>query len=127
MADAAQFVRSVDGRGAEASDDDAAARLRRAIEEACEGLSDAVEPARIYDETVTYRYEGMEQREVSEAAILAARSKIETEPDYSFAAARLLLGALYAEVFGQPTSLADAPSAYARSLDTYVRTGVAAS
>ena len=44
-------------------------------------------------------YDKITSAEIDKALILSAREKIEKEPNYSFAAARLLLNCLYKEVF----------------------------
>ncbi|HZS92989.1 MAG TPA: ribonucleoside-diphosphate reductase subunit alpha [Chloroflexota bacterium] len=98
--------------------------LRGTIAEACHGLD--VDTAGIVDATMAGLYDGMPEREVRQAAILAARAKVEVEPAYSYVAARLLLGTLYAEALGVPTPLAAADAAYRRYLPAYIETGVAA-
>lgn len=99
-------------------------RLRRTIEAACEGLGSSVEPEIIYDETVSSLYDGIAVSEITQAAILAARTQIEKEPAYRFAAARLLLGKIYREVFAEPVSLAEVDAAYRRYFPEYIRTYV---
>lgn len=46
-------------------------------------------------------YDKVPTREIDQALILSARSKIEKAPEYSTAAARLLLNSLYKEVYGE--------------------------
>ncbi len=65
-------------------------RVKHIISEACADLSD-VEPQKIIDETLRNLYNGMREDEVSLAMIMSARTLIETDPNYSFVAARLLL------------------------------------
>jgi len=54
----------------------------------------------VLEESLKNFYEGIREDEVDTASILAARSKIEKEPAYSFVAARLLLDKIYRETFG---------------------------
>ncbi|WP_173932943.1 ribonucleoside-diphosphate reductase subunit alpha [Chelativorans sp. Marseille-P2723] len=73
-----------------------AARLSAIITEACEGL-DGVSAETILSETRRNLYDGITLDEVSLATILASRSLVETEPNYSRASARLLLDKLRRE------------------------------
>ena len=50
---------------------------------------------------------------MSKAAILAARTLIETDPDYTFATARLLLHTMVREVLGRDVPSAEMAQAYA--------------
>jgi ribonucleoside-diphosphate reductase alpha chain len=71
-------------------------RLARVVEEACEGLAD-VSAERILAETRRNLYDGISIGELALAPILAARTLIETEPNYSHVSARLLLDMLRRE------------------------------
>ncbi|MBS0211534.1 MAG: ribonucleoside-diphosphate reductase subunit alpha, partial [Planctomycetes bacterium] len=66
-------------------------QLRRRIEAACAGLPETVAAAPVLDQTVAQLYVGITEAEITQAAIMAARARIELEPDYTFVAARLLL------------------------------------
>lgn len=71
-------------------------RLQGVIAEACAGL-DEVSAERILAETQRNLYDGISVDELALAPILAARTMIETEPNYSFVSARLLLDMLRRE------------------------------
>jgi ribonucleoside-diphosphate reductase alpha chain len=71
-------------------------RLARVVEEACEGLAD-VSAERILAETRRNLYDGISIGELALAPILAARTLIETEPNYGYVSARLLLDMLRRE------------------------------
>ncbi len=98
--------------------------LRRRIEEACQGLHPDVSPQAIYEQTILSLYDGVNETEVIPAAILAARSLIEREPDYTYAAARLLLGEIYQQGLGRYVPLAEAQAAYRQGFAPYIRRGV---
>jgi len=98
--------------------------IRQTVASACDGLD--VEPATVVAATLASLYDGMPEREVHRAAILATRALVEVEPDYSYVAARLLLGDLYAEAMGAPVLAADVDAAYRRYLPLYIETGIAA-
>ncbi len=120
-------VRAADGSTAPLDVD----RLRVIVAEAADGL-DSVDPELILDETLGSCYDGIAQHEVELALVMAARSYVETEPQYSFAASRLLLDQIRREalgrVHGEPrqASQADMTEAYADYFPRYVRLGVEA-
>lgn len=68
-------------------------RLRRVIAEACQGI-DSVSSEKLLEDTLKNAYDGITDDELSTALILSARQYLEAEPDYGFAAARLLLDKL---------------------------------
>jgi ribonucleoside-diphosphate reductase alpha chain len=74
-------------------------RLRRLVAEACAGL-DEVRPEAILEDTCRNLFEGVKEQDVSQALVMSARTLIETEPNYSEVAARLLLDILRREALG---------------------------
>ncbi|MFK4089085.1 ribonucleoside-diphosphate reductase subunit alpha [Kribbella sp. NPDC020789] len=106
-------------------------RLRVIVAEAAAGL-DSVDPEQILNETIGSCYDGIAQHEVELALVMAARSYVETEPQYSYAAARLLLDQIRREalgrVHGEPrqASQADMATAYADYFPRYIATGIEA-
>jgi len=81
-------------------------RLVRVIAEACDGLAGA-SAQRLLDYVLRDLHDGMPREDVGQAAVLAARALVETDPDHAFVSARLLLDALRREVL---TSFADVPT-----------------
>jgi ribonucleoside-diphosphate reductase alpha chain len=81
------------------------ARLARIVAEACADL-DGTAPDPILAETTRNLYEGISPDELALAPILAARTLVESEPNYAFVSARLLLDKLRREaltlVSGRP-------------------------
>ncbi|TCO21292.1 ribonucleoside-diphosphate reductase class II [Kribbella steppae] len=120
-------VRATDGSTAPLDVD----RLRVIVAEAAKGL-DSVDPELILDETLGSCYDGIAQHEVELALVMAARAYVETEPQYSFAASRLLLDQIRREalgrVHGEPrqASQADMTEAYPAYFPEYIRTGIEA-
>ncbi|MET7283030.1 ribonucleoside-diphosphate reductase subunit alpha [Kribbella sp. NPDC005582] len=106
-------------------------RLRVIVAEAAAGL-DSVDPEQILNETIGSCYDGIAQHEVELALVMAARSYVETEPQYSYAASRLLLDQIRREalgrVHGEPrqASQADMTTAYAEYFPRYLATGIEA-
>jgi ribonucleoside-diphosphate reductase alpha chain len=72
-------------------------QLRARIQHACRGLEKLVSGEEILQESIKNFYEGIKIAEIDQANIMAARSKIEKDPAYSFVAARLLLDIIYRE------------------------------
>lgn len=105
------------------------ARLQDVIEEACDALGD-VSAERIVAETRRNLYDGISADELALAPILAARTMIETEPNYSFVSARLLLDMLRREalsfVHGRPDQArqAEMSERYPEYFTAYIRTGI---
>ncbi|GBD01361.1 Ribonucleoside-diphosphate reductase 1 subunit alpha [bacterium HR18] len=97
--------------------------LRTRIEAACAELED-VDAACIYEELLRTVYPGISEDELDRALILAARARIEQEPNYTYVAARLLLDALYREVFGYAIPFAQQAEACRKGFRTYVEHGI---
>jgi ribonucleoside-diphosphate reductase alpha chain len=81
--------------------------LAAALTAACAGLEPAVSPDDLLHDTLASLFDGIPADQVRRAAIMAARSRIEAAPEYSFVAARLLLEELDDEVLGARTSCSD--------------------
>jgi ribonucleoside-diphosphate reductase alpha chain len=108
-----------------------APRLDELVREACAGL-DGVSPELILSETRRNLYDGVSQDELSLAPVLAARTLIETEPNYSKVSARLLNDRLRREalsfVFEQSeqATQAEMVERIADYFPAYVKSGVEA-
>ncbi|MEG0677194.1 MAG: ATP cone domain-containing protein, partial [Comamonas sp.] len=66
-------------------------RMLALIESACRNLNADIQAAPIVAETLRNLYDGVPLAEVYKASILAARTLIEKDPDYTYVTARLLL------------------------------------
>jgi ribonucleoside-diphosphate reductase alpha chain len=100
------------------------AKLTERVAESCRGLGDEVSPERIVAQAVRDCYDGISLDEVRRALILSARSLIEREPRYNYAAARLLLVSIRAEVLGESTGHAGMPTDYAAYFPDYIKRGI---
>jgi ribonucleoside-diphosphate reductase alpha chain len=101
-----------------------AARMQALIESACAGLGADVRPEPILTETRRNLYDGVPIDEVYKASILAARTLIEKDPDYTYATARLLLHTIFKEVIGRDLSPAEAAASYVDYFPGFIKTGV---
>ena len=99
--------------------------LRHEIAETCAGLVGQPDMEALYQETVANLYPGIALRDVEQAKILAARSRVEREPAFAFVAARMLLDTIYAEVTGLPLRFRDIQETYRDHFQTSIRLGVA--
>ena len=101
-------------------------RLRRLVAEACCELDD-VNPEAILQDTCRNLFEGVREQDVSQALVMSARTLIETEPNYSEVAARLLLDILRREALGflgldtRVDTQADMAGRYAEYFAAYVK------
>ena len=68
-------------------------RLHRVVEEACAGLT-GTDVEEVVAAALRDLYDGIPESELSQALTLAARARIEKEPNYTYASARLLLDAM---------------------------------
>ncbi len=100
------------------------ARLLGLIDSACANLGADVHSAPIVAETLRNLYDGVPMDEVYKASILAARTLIEKDPDYTYATARLLLHTIVREVLGQDVVPADMGPAYAAYFPQFIQKGV---
>ncbi len=106
------------------------ARLALIIDEACADL-DGVHAAPVVAETHRNIYDGISQDELALAPVMAARTLVEQEPNYTYVSARLLLDKLRTEVLsyvqGSPTSASQADMAvrYGEYFPAYIKTGIA--
>jgi ribonucleoside-diphosphate reductase alpha chain len=99
-------------------------KLKGLIESACQGLGVDVKPDPIIAETMRNLYDGVPMDEVYKASILAARTLIEKDPDYTYVTARLLLHTIFKEVLGRDLPSSEMAQSYALYFPAFVRKGV---
>jgi len=99
-------------------------RLQHLIESACAGLGADIKPEPIMAETMRNLYDGVPIDEVYKAAILAARTLIEKDPDYTYATARLLFHTIAKEVLGRDVQPAEMAEAYTDYFPGFIKKGV---
>lgn len=104
------------------------ARLQTLVEEACADLSD-VEPAPILKDALRNLYHKANLEDVHKALIMAARSMVEKEPNYTYVSSRLLLNSLRTEALSklgmqQETTCAEMISLYPAYFKKYIAQGI---
>ncbi len=121
----ALHVTHADGRRAPLDE----ARLSLIVDEACAAL-DGVDAQAVLAETRRNLYDGITRDELALATIMAARTLIEQEPNYTYVSARLLLDKLRSEALtavherAMEASQADMATHYADYFPAYVKTGI---
>jgi len=104
-------------------------RLHAIVTDACAGLSD-VDPQIILDDTERNLFDGVPYKDVSRMLVMSARTLIEKQPDYSYAASRLLLDDLRTEalsfVYNKPMNATQTEmrSLYSGYFSDYVKRAV---
>src|SRR5512140_70350 len=96
------------------------AKLEALITSACANLGGEVEPRKILDATLRDLYEGVPLEEVHKCAILAARTLIEQDPDYTYVTARLLLHTIRREVIGEEVTQEGMSTRYAEYFPGFI-------
>ncbi len=104
-------------------------RIHTIVREACENLADVTE-SDIIDEALRNLYDGVSMAELSDSFVITARTLIEKEPNYSFAAARLLLDNLRAEALNflgvaDNATQQQMSEYYPQALPVYINKGIA--
>ncbi|MEN9982918.1 MAG: hypothetical protein RJB10_532 [Pseudomonadota bacterium] len=99
-------------------------RLTGLIESACAGLGKDVQMAPILAETLRNLYDGVPIDEVYKASIMATRTLIESEPDYTYVTARLLLHTIRREVLGGEVAQEEMGVRYAEYFPKFIKKGV---
>ena len=99
-------------------------RLKGLIESACSGLGPDIKPDPIMAETMRNLYDGVPMDEVYKASVLAARTLIEKDPDYTYATARLLFHTIAKEVLGKDVAPSDMGEAYVDYFPQFIKRGV---
>ncbi|MEM6430101.1 MAG: ribonucleoside-diphosphate reductase subunit alpha [Deinococcota bacterium] len=100
-----------------------ARKVEQTVARACRGLAQ-VDPQVIVEGASKQLFEGVSSKDIIKSLVISARSNIEREPEYQYAAARLLLGDIYKETLGQ--DLGDVASAYKTAFKRNVEQLVAA-
>ena len=98
--------------------------LQALIEASCANLGTDIKPDPIVSETMRNLYDGVPIEEVYKAAILAARTLIEKDPDYTYATARLLMHTIRKEVLGEEVNQAAMTTRYATYFPEFIAKGI---
>jgi ribonucleoside-diphosphate reductase alpha chain len=100
------------------------AKLQALIESSCANLGKDVVPAPIFSETLRNLYDGVPVDEVYKASILAARTLIEKDPDYTYATSRLLMHTIRKEILGEEVVQEQMGEKYPEYFPQFIKKGV---
>jgi ribonucleoside-diphosphate reductase alpha chain len=100
------------------------AKLQGLIESSCANLGKDITPAPILSETLRNLYDGVPVDEVYKASILAARTLIEKDPDYTYATARLLMHTIRREILGEEATQEQMGEKYPEYFPVFIKKGV---
>lgn len=100
-----------------------AASLLLRVEEAAHDL-DGVDAKEVAEAAFRDLYNGVPEDKVSQALVLAARSRIEQAPDYAKLAARLLLNDIRHEVLGEYVPASELAGRHVSYFPEYIRKGI---
>ena len=98
--------------------------LQALIAASCANLGTGVKAEPIMVETMRNLYDGVPIDEVYKASILAARTLIEKDPDYTYATARLLMHTIRREVLGEEVDHAAMVTRYPGYFSEFIAKGV---
>ncbi len=98
--------------------------LTTLIETSCSDLNADVKPDPILASTLRNLYDGVPIDEVYKAAIMAARTLIEKEPDYTYATSRLLLHTMRKEILGEEVLQSSMAKRYPEYFPEFIKRGV---
>ena len=98
--------------------------LRSLVLNACAGLGQDVSADPIVAETMRNLYDGVPMEEVYKASILASRTLIEKDPDYTYVTARLLMHTIAKEILGKEVSQDQMAEAYIDYFPQFIKKGV---
>lgn len=100
--------------------------LKDLIQSACAGLGSEVLSEPVFNETLKNLYDGVALGDVYKACILAARTRVESDPGYSYVAARLLLHTIRKEVLSEDVLQGQMNLRYPSYFPQYIKKGVEA-
>jgi ribonucleoside-diphosphate reductase alpha chain len=98
--------------------------LKTLMVNACAGLGKDVNPEPIVAETMRNLYDGVPMEEVYKASILASRTLIEKDPDYTYVTARLLMHTIAKEILGKEVPQSEMAEAYINYFPQFIKKGV---
>jgi ribonucleoside-diphosphate reductase alpha chain len=98
--------------------------LKSLMVNACAGLGKDVRPEPILAETMRNLYDGVPMEEVYKASILASRTLIEKDPDYTYVTARLLMHTIAKEILGKEVAQDQMAEEYINYFPQFIKKGI---
>ena len=98
-------------------------RISDHLTDACHGFEAACSPQNLTQDTLENLYDGIRTDEISAAMLLAAKSRMEQEPSYTYVAARLLLKRIYREAIDTGIAEASRNPTHQERFAVYIKEG----
>jgi ribonucleoside-diphosphate reductase alpha chain len=76
-------------------------KLKKAIERAAKGFEDIIDATEVAEATKRNLFEGINTDDIDKAVVMTMKARIEKDPAYAFATARMFLNTVYNEVLGE--------------------------
>jgi len=99
-------------------------RLRSQVDSACDGLDETCSSGELLEEVEKQFFNGITPREIGRSMVLAARSRIEKDPEYDTVAGRLVLNIIYRESLGKSAASGDLKVLYKEKFAEFIQTGI---
>ncbi len=99
-------------------------RLRAQVDMACEGLNTTCSSEELIEEVQKQFFNGITPKEIGRSMVLAARARIENDPEYDTVAGRLVLNIIYRESLGKSASDDNLKQLYREKFGSYVQEGI---
>ena len=100
-------------------------RLRSQVSDACEGFTENCSSDELLEEVEKQFFNGITPTEIGRSMVLAARARIENDPDYDTVAGRLVLNIIYRESLGKSSTSADeVAKLYQDQFESFISTGI---
>ena len=101
-------------------------RLRTQVDDACSGFEEC-SSEELLGEVEKQFFNGITPKEIGRSMVLAARARIENDPDYDTVAGRLVLNIIYRESLNKSsTGTDDIADLYRDQFTSYINTGIEA-
>ena len=99
-------------------------RLRDQVDTACEGLNTTCSSDELIEEVQKQFFNGITPKEIGRSMVLAARARIEKDPEYDKVAGRLVLNIIYRESLGKSAATNNLKQLYRDNFASYVQEGI---
>ncbi|MDA7858356.1 ribonucleoside-diphosphate reductase subunit alpha [Mariniblastus sp.] len=99
-------------------------RLRSQVDSACVGLDESCSSGELLEEVEKQFFNGITPREIGRSMVLAARARIEKDPEYDTVAGRLVLNIIYRESLGKSAASGDLKVLYQEKFGEFIQTGI---
>ena len=99
-------------------------RLRDQVDTACEGLKNTCSSEELIEEVQKQFFNGITPKEIGRSMVLAARARIEKDPEYDKVAGRLVLNIIYRESLGKSAATNNLKQLYRDNFASYVQEGI---